>query len=106
MKLRIENQTVRFRLSPKDIERLTVEGRVIDTLQITPDAVWAYSLEAAEGINEPRVDAETQNMKIILPDGQLNDWISSPDLEWEFNSDKLHVMIEKDLKPNRQANNL
>lgn len=101
MKLRIDQQNIRFRLSTQDLEILASAGLLVETLQLAPDVIWGYSVEASNDISDARVEVDSQNLKVMLPQDKLTSWISSHEIEWHFDIDRLSIDIEKDLKSNR-----
>ena len=97
MKLRIENQQIRFRLSDDDLRLFEQQGHLTTTLHLANTTSWSYTLESTNN-RRPHVEAVNQNLKVMLPGDQLKAWMNSHEIEWHFESENLSVDIEKDLK--------
>ncbi|MCF0042821.1 DUF7009 family protein [Dyadobacter fanqingshengii] len=102
MKIRIQRNSVRFRLSRTDIETLSIEGYLEE---VTPfgDTNFIYAVKKSAGISE--LSAEFQNGKILLqlPEHLTQGWADNNVVghsgEMSVGKiDTLKLLIEKDFK--------
>ncbi len=101
MKLRIHDQEIRFRLSPKDLDNLEAQKTLTETLKLAPDVSWTYSL-TLNG-ETPTLNAQSERVSLTLPETEFADWLRGPEIEWTYQQAEplLTLLIEKDLKPHR-----
>lgn len=109
MKLRVNGNSIRFRLNKVDVEQFAEKGNVEEHVSFgfngQPDFV--YSIEKTKTGN-PNTSFEGGKMSIQVPPGVAEKWIKTDQVGFEFiiNSDSksppLKVLVEKDfacLKP-------
>ena len=103
MKLRIHQQTLRFRLGPKDIESLESNHVLSEALALSPDVTWRYGMRMVSELKRAETFCRHGEFEIRIPMLELRDWLESHEIEWTFeqSAPPLTVMIEKDLKPDR-----
>ncbi|SKB93939.1 DUF7009 family protein [Dyadobacter psychrophilus] len=102
MKIRIQRNSVRFRLSRTDIEKLTFEG-YLEEVTSFGDASFIYAVKKSNDVSE--LSAEYLNGKILLriPEHLTTGWADNNvvgyDGEMSFgNNESLKLLIEKDFK--------
>ena len=106
MKLRIQRNSVRFRLGRSEVHRLLETGRVQEHVSFGPEPahrLW-YTLELSE--TQPEVSAvfDCTNLRVVLPTRAVRRWAGSDDVGIEAAQDvsggvsgeRLQVLIEKD----------
>ena len=102
MKIRIQRNSVRYRLSRTDIQKLSTEGYLEE---VTPfgDSLFIYGVKKSADVSE--LTADFQNGKILLhipeqlTDGWADNNVVGYDGEMLFaNNASLKLLIEKDFK--------
>ena len=102
MKIRIQRNSVRFRLSRTDIKKLSAEGYLEE---ITPFANSRFIYAVQKSANASMLSADFENGKILLhiPDHFTIGWADndvvghSAEMALQ-NGDSLKLLIEKDFK--------
>ena len=99
MKLRFENNSVRFRIRKSELEKLKQHGFVKDEV-VFPNNVLTYELRITD---VPEVTPELSNNQVIMhiPIIKANQWIDSDEVGIyrliDIDSDEaLDIIIEKD----------
>ena len=103
MKLRIFKQSLRFRLTPEDMEILRRNKNIGDKLSLTPQTEWTYGINL-KSTALPQIHSEDKtHLSIDVPDKAFLLWMDSKEIEWTYQQEKpvLKIFIEKDLKPHR-----
>lgn len=105
MKLRIRGNTLRFRLTRTEVERLGAgAGPIEDRVRFGPDSALAYSVEGAE-LSSPRATltatASGTRLRLVVPQQQLAAWASSDQVGFEAEQSTgdghtLRILVEKD----------
>ena len=105
MKLRIHHQELRFRLSPRDLEKLETQNSISDRLELSENVNWTYSLtlEKSGAGSAPNLVTTPLAFEMMLPETEFRTWLAGPEIEWSYvqAEPKLDILIEKDLKPHR-----
>jgi hypothetical protein len=79
MKLRIQGNSLRFRLSQSEVAALAFQGRVQESVQISPAAsdLFIYSLETSPECKEVRAWHSDCRIGITLPDQLVQSWAAT-----------------------------
>jgi hypothetical protein len=104
MKLRINHQSIRLRLSVKDIENLRANNTVSVPLfwGLKEDDILVYKLSLIEeGISQIKIIQEEINVMVLK--SEINEWLEkdemvSFELSFPTLSNPLTVLIERDFK--------
>ena len=101
MKLKIDRNLLRLRLTADDLRELSAEGFVAETTSIG-GASLTYALEPGEG---PAVTASFVDTRIIVavPRELLERWAGGDEVAIEASQPPLRILIEKDLGRGRHA---
>jgi hypothetical protein len=96
MKIRCQANSLRFRLGKSDVETLREQGKVREAITLG----LSFELYAA-ALPAPAAALDGGLLRIGLPAGQLEDWVSSDVVGIEAELDlgqgpSLHLLIEKD----------
>ena len=102
MKLRIQGNSIRYRVTQSDVARLLASKRIEDTIYFTADGSgqWTYAIEAGEG-SSLQLQHRPSEVVVVLPAGMVTAWARSETvgiyetLELGVHG-TLSVMIEKD----------
>ena len=108
MKLRIENNSIRLRLSPSEVEQFGRTGKVEGTSVFGPENQLSYVLardEAAKGI---RASLENQVISVFIPQKLASEWVETSlvSLEEEImvaENIYLKLLVEKDFQKKRKG---
>src|SRR5258708_1628580 len=99
MKLRIQGNSLRLRLTQTEVAQLHDHGRVESSIQFVEGCSLAYALQSS--IHAPRVAAEFDGhcIWVILPEGVMRSWTEGDDVTIEARSNSgPHVLVEKDFQ--------
>lgn len=109
MKIRIKDNSIRFRLSATDLKKLKKKGKVVSECRFGTSQVFKYSVVSDKKGNSKYlcVDLKKNHIKIELAASDVKEWIASDlegfDAEMDNGTEEgLYVLIEKDwqcLKP-------
>ncbi|SMB84748.1 hypothetical protein SAMN00120144_3852 [Hymenobacter roseosalivarius DSM 11622] len=106
MKLRIEDNTLRLRLSAEDVRRFGQTGRVAVTVKLGPRPAdeLTYSLEHAPN---PEADAVRVlftggTLNVLVPRTMAAEWVDSDQIGFSetlnvTENQELRILVEKDL---------
>lgn len=109
MKLRLENNIVKIRLSPEEIAKLNLEKTISEKLQISKGNDFSYSVCIDNNIKSCTADFENNSLNVCVPSTIANKWIGSnkigikESIESEFGEEIL-LIVEEDLPPRKKRN--
>jgi hypothetical protein len=108
MKLRINQQSIRFRLSAEEILRLQDEGYLEETVTITEDNYFVFVLEIAHQLEACEVQFGDDGLNVGIPMEVAEGWINSnktgiSETIDADNQESITLRIEEDLPPSRKA---
>jgi hypothetical protein len=92
MKLRLNDNELRLRLSQSEVASFGESGRIAAEVKFA-SGILSYSLESAE-----RASATFENgsIRIALPEAQVRHWIDCDETGIETTSGPLRILVEKD----------
>lgn len=102
MKLRIQGNSLRLRVSPLEMARLLGAGRVEESIQFAPDdrAHLTYALEHANGGREIALRYRPGEIAVVLSTMRAHQWAESDEVGIAGGIDvangTLHLLVEKD----------
>ena len=103
MKVRINGNSLRFRVSRSDLTSLVAGNRVTTSIRFAPqpDAAFTYALERSSSAQMVAVRYISGEVAVILSAAQINVWNSTDQVGiYETldigNSEELDLVIEKD----------
>lgn len=94
MKIRIKDNSVRFRLTQSEVAELGKNGKISSTTQFI-DRPFIYSIEKTE-------DAELSSafidniMVLKMPETMIAEWISTDRVGFDGQSGPVKILVEKD----------
>jgi len=103
MKLRLQSNSIRFRLKQGDVtqfaEALHVEESVV--MGAGPENTFLYALEASNDVDTPRVRLQPRGLVVQLPAETVRRWAEGSDVGIEAvlpirGAESLRLLIEKD----------
>jgi hypothetical protein len=97
MKLRVQGNTLRLRLSQSDVTRLAETGVLREVVTFAAGQTLEYSLESR---TRATVSAsfERGHIRIVLPQPRVTHWIQSDQVGIEGSDGPLSVLVEKDFQ--------
>ncbi|NJL12998.1 MAG: hypothetical protein HC913_08400 [Microscillaceae bacterium] len=104
MKLRLQGNSVRFRLNSYEVAQIR-QGRPVSEktcFGFASDEVMSYTLTVSEAVSEPRIAFQNGNIMVRLPQALVQNWADSPQFSIETQQHIaedifLNLLIEKDL---------
>ena len=102
MKIRIQGDTIRLRLSQTEIDRLSQTGEIKEATHFGSD-VFAYSISLIDQLTEPTASYRGGKIAVQVPQEMGTEWIESDQVGIENKaytnqSDGLKILIEKDFQ--------
>lgn len=106
MKLRLEDNTLRLRLSPEEVAEFSRLGRLqtVVPLGLNPQDRLVYTLERQEAISgtAPMVQYAAGALAVQVPAALADEWTSTTEVSLRGTTDVadnqvLHILVEKDL---------
>jgi hypothetical protein len=114
MKLRIQRNSIRFRLGPSEVERLLSTGQVREHTAFGPEQSHrlTYVLAVSDAAAEVRAELRGSDLTVTLPAAVARRWAASDEIGIEAEQDvggglsgeALRLTIEKDLQCQHRAN--
>jgi hypothetical protein len=103
MKLRIQGNSLRLRLSQSEVAQFSKTGFVEDSVQFAPGVSFAYTLESSSGVRSPQVSFQNGWLKFQLPSAMAMEWFTTDRVgisaEQPLESGKhLSILVEKDFQ--------
>lgn len=103
MKLRIHENSIRLRLTQKDVAQFRSSGRVDAALYFAPGRVLSYSLENLPDVSEVSVDFDGRAIRVLIPTPIAIHWTDSHDVGIQASQPtgeglRLDLLIEKDFQ--------
>jgi hypothetical protein len=101
MKLRIQGNSLRLRLSQSEVAQFSKTGFVEDTVQFAPGASFSYALESMSSLSAPKALFTNGWLRIQVPGADATAWACSDRVsisgEQAIDSIKrLAILVEKD----------
>ena len=101
MKIRIKDNSVRYRLTRTDIRNLGLAGFVEAHTEFPGGAVFNYRLERKAGIKVMEAEYAENRISIFLPETIVKEWTESEMVGFDHrlslgNGNELYLLVEKD----------
>lgn len=94
MKIRIKDNTVRFRLTQSEVAKLGEDG-IISSFTEFVDRPFIYAIERTEDTELSATFIENR-MVLKMPATMIAEWISTDRVGFEGQTGKIKLLIEKD----------
>lgn len=103
MKLRIYRNSLRFRLTPREVAQLEASGIITETIGFGPDDEFSYSLRAHSGIDQIQATLQGRAIFVEIPRSLIHDWSRSDAVGLQQtqptgNGKTLQIAVEKDFE--------
>ncbi len=100
MKLRIQGNSIRLRLSRSEVERFGATGDISETVEFEPGNQFTYSFRTGESLGAVH---DTDGIHIVVPHQSAQDWAGTDRVSIEGTQPlaggrTLEILIEKDFK--------
>jgi hypothetical protein len=101
VKLRIQNNSIRLRLTQGEVRNLAAGRRIQQTTEFPASSKLITSIEPSTQIDEPSATFIGQYITLKIPTEMIRQWASSDQVGIEANRPldggrSLHILIEKD----------
>ncbi len=102
MKIRINGNSIRYRLSKPEVDKMCLSGKISNEINFG-DNQLKYSLVAQENIDQLTAQYLKGEIIIFIPSNYLTDWTTNDTVGFENtieleNQEILKILIEKDFK--------
>ncbi|UWX58879.1 hypothetical protein N0B40_10535 [Chryseobacterium oranimense] len=94
MKIRIKDNTLRFRLTQSEVAKLGEDG-IISSFTEFVDRPFIYAIERTEDAELSTAFIENR-MVLNMPEAMIAEWISTDRVGFEGQTGKIKLLIEKD----------
>jgi hypothetical protein len=103
MKLRIHENSLRLRLTQKEVAQLRHSGRVGAAICFAPDRTLSYSIEIVPDSQQVSVVLDENAIRVAIPTAIAIQWADSDDVSIQGSqavkeSPELQLLIEKDFQ--------
>jgi hypothetical protein len=99
MKLRIQGNSLRLRLSQKEVARLRDGGPVESFIEFAPGRSLVYLLEGSPSAETMSATFDGSAIRVTIPMDQMTGWVDSDRVGVEARSQTgIQLLIEKDFK--------
>lgn len=105
MKLRLQSNSIRFRVTPSEVHTLVTRGRIESIVQLSasPEGHFTYALESSARCSNVEVNYTDQALSVALPASVVREWASTEQVGIErvhpIGIDReLKISVEKDFK--------
>ena len=102
MKIRIQGNCLRFRLTRTEVARFAEDGRYESVIEF-PTGRLRYAVEAARSLGQPEAAYESDLVLVRLPEGKVHDWAEGDEVALAGSQDlpsgmRLEIIVEKDFQ--------
>ena len=106
MKLRLDNKTVRIRLSKEEIIKLQSEGFLEEKITLTEENYFSYVIEILEDIESCDLYFNEDGLQVGIPIEMSEKWINSNQvgIKETFDTEDgelITLFVEEDLPPRK-----
>ncbi len=103
MKLRIQGNSLRLRLSQPEVAQFSKTGFVEDSTQFAPDVKFTYTIESSSSLPEPLASYQDHWLRVQIPTAAAKEWFTTDRVgishEQAIDSESmLSIVIEKDFQ--------
>ena len=110
MKLRLETDTIKLRLSPEEMDALSKEKHLIESFLINSVNKFDYSIRIVDGSETCQLQFSNASINIFIPTKKVEKWFNSHQvgIREEIvteNNGIIVLVIEEDLPPKQKHKN-
>ena len=108
MKLRINKNSIRLRLTRTEVEKFEREGRVEESTDFPRGNCLTYGIIHDRAIEIPRVRFDHGQLMIIVPSSMAHGWASTEQVGFSHqinnqNGEPIEILVEKDFQCSGRA---
>ncbi|MEX2126219.1 MAG: hypothetical protein WD795_20170 [Woeseia sp.] len=100
MKLRIQDNSIRFRLTRTEVDDLSRNGSVRATVSFAGGSSLEYSVETASTASQPQANFSAGRLVVQIPQGVLREWAATEQVSiagtQPLREGGLSILVEKD----------
>ena len=102
MKLRIQDNSLRFRLTRSEVDALSRGGTVSATVGFPGGTALEYSLETSTMTGQPRAHFSSDRLVVQIPQAQARQWAATDEVSitaaqpLDDGEHSLSILVEKD----------
>ena len=97
MKLRIQGNSLRLRLTQKEVARVRNGGPVESFIEFAPGRSLIYLLEGSPNAETMSATFDGHAIRVTIPMGQMTEWVDSDRVGIEARPQTgMQVLVEKD----------
>ncbi len=94
MKIRIKGNSLRYRLTRSEVEKLAKDGYLEDRTQfINGELVYALQRSKDDIL---KADFRNNYITLYMPDAMISEWVSTDKVGFKSDNGPLYLLIEKD----------
>jgi len=99
MKLRIQGNSLRLRLTQKEVAQLHERGRVESSIEFAPGCALAYALEGSPHAASVTASFDGRSILVAVPKPLMTEWAGGDRVSIEGPSEaSVQLLIEKDFQ--------
>lgn len=98
MKLRIQDNSIRLRLTQKEVARLRTDGAVEAAVEFGGGRRLRYAVVVSDAIAELAANYEGDSIEVLLPAITAAGWAESDQVTLEGRDAGVHILVEKDFQ--------
>ena len=97
VKLRIQDNSLRFRLTETDVMRVKENGRVDAEVRVTSDRALCYFVASTQSLEDIEVEYTADCVRVFLPGPWVLAWADNDQVSIAGHG-RVQVLVEKDLQ--------
>jgi len=99
MKLRIQGNSLRLRVTQQEVARVRDGGHVESFIDLAPGGPLVYLLEGSPSAETMSATFDGRAIRVTIPMHQMTDWVESDRVSIEARSQTgIQLLVEKDFK--------
>jgi hypothetical protein len=100
LKLRIQDNSIRFRLTRKEVDALRADGRVSAAVSFPDGSSLEYSVETSTMTGQPRASYSPDGLVVQIPQSAARHWAATEEVSitaaQPLDEGELSILVEKD----------
>jgi hypothetical protein len=100
LKLRIQDNSIRFRLTRKEVDTLRDTGRVSAAVSFADGSCLEYSVETSTLTGQPRANYSVDGLAVQIPQATARQWAATDEVSitgtQPLENGELAILVEKD----------
>jgi hypothetical protein len=100
VKLRIQDNSIRYRLTRTEVDALSSEGSVSASVSFPNGSRLEYSIETSSLTGQPRADYSAERLVVQIPQATARQWAATEEVSIRgaqpLEDGELSILVEKD----------